>query len=102
MEHKSRDVGHEQNCIARHLYNKHLIWAEILGKQLRQQGPSKDVVLCKHLRKDAVWHDCSLEACNNKAKIRHSNIVENVFHTTENAKGNIRTNASINPCSTNA
>jgi hypothetical protein len=36
MEHKSRDVGHEQNCIARHLYNKHLRLEELLGKQLRQ------------------------------------------------------------------
>jgi hypothetical protein len=36
MEHKSRDVGHEQNCIARHMYNKHLRLAELLGKQLRQ------------------------------------------------------------------
>jgi hypothetical protein len=36
MEHKSRDVRHEQNCIARHLYNKHLRQAELLGKQLRQ------------------------------------------------------------------
>ena len=36
MEHKSRDVGHEQNYIARHLYNKHLRLTELLGKQLRQ------------------------------------------------------------------
>jgi hypothetical protein len=36
MEHKRRDVIHEQNFIARHLYNKHLRLEELLGKQLRQ------------------------------------------------------------------
>ena len=36
MEHKSRDASHEQNGIARHLYNKHLRLVELLGKQLRQ------------------------------------------------------------------
>jgi hypothetical protein len=102
IEHSSSDADHERNCIATHLYNKHLRLPELLGKQLRLSGPSKGVGLCKHLRKYAAWQACSLEARNNKAKITHSNMVENVFYPTENAKGNIRTNASINPPSTNA
>ena len=55
MEHKSRDTDHEQNCIARHLYNKHLRLAELLGKKLRLSGLSKGVGMCKHLRKYAAW-----------------------------------------------
>jgi hypothetical protein len=41
----------EQNCIATHLYNKHLGLLDLLGKHLRLSGPSKGVALCKHLRK---------------------------------------------------
>jgi hypothetical protein len=102
IDHSSNDVDHERNCVAMHLYNKHLRLAELLGKQLRLSGLSKGIGLCKHLRKYAVWQACSLEAHNNKEKIRHSNLVENVFYLAENAKGNIRTNASINLPSTNA
>jgi hypothetical protein len=92
----------ERNCIATHLYNKHLRLADLLGKHLRLSGPSKGVALCKHLRENAAWQACSLEPHNNKEKITHSNILENVFYLAKNAKGNIRTNASINPPSTNA
>jgi hypothetical protein len=77
----------KRNCIATHLYNKHLRLPNLLGK---------------HLRKNTVRQACSLEARNNKAKITHSNMLENVFYLAENAKGNIPTNASINPPSTNA
>jgi hypothetical protein len=77
IKHSSRDVDDEQNCIATHLYNNHLTLPELLGEQLRLSIPSKGVGLCKHLRKYAVWHACSLEARNNKEKITHSNMVEN-------------------------
>jgi hypothetical protein len=86
---RASDADHERNCIATHLYNNHLTLLELLGKQLRLSGPSKGIGLCKHLRKYAAWQTCSLEACNNKAKIRHSNMVENVFYPAENAKGDI-------------
>jgi hypothetical protein len=89
IKHLSNDVDHERNCIATHLYNNHLTLPELLGKQLRLSGLSKGVGLCKHLRKYAVWQTCSLEARNNKAKIRHSNMVENVFYPVENVKGDI-------------
>ena len=102
IEHSSNDVDHERNCIATHLYNNHLTLPDMLDKQLRLSGPLKGVGLCKHLRKYVMWQACSLEACNNKEKITHSNIVENVFYPAENAKGHIRTNASINQPSTNA
>jgi hypothetical protein len=92
----------ERNCIATHLYNKHLRLPDLLGKHLRLSEPSKGIALCKHLRKNAAWQACSLEARKNKAKITHSNMLENVFYLAENAKANIRTNASINPPSTNA
>jgi hypothetical protein len=102
IKHLSSDADHERNYIATHLYNNHLTLPEMLGKQLRLSGPSKGIGMCKHLRKYAAWKTCSIEARNNKAKIRHSNMVENVFYSTENAKGDIRTNARINPPSTNA
>jgi hypothetical protein len=69
----------ERNCIATHLYNKHLRLSDLLGKHLRLSGPSKGVALCKHLRKNAVWQAYSLEARKNKEKITHSNMLENVF-----------------------
>jgi hypothetical protein len=75
----------ERNCIPTHLYNKHLRLPELLGKHLRLSGPSKGLALFKHLRKNAAWQASSLEARNNKAKIRHSNMVDNVLKPTGNA-----------------
>jgi hypothetical protein len=89
IEHSSSDADHEHNCIATHLYNNHLTLPELLGKQLRLSGSSKGIGMCKNLRKYASWQTYSLEARNNKEKIRHSNMVENVFYPTKNAKGEI-------------
>ena len=75
----------ERNCIPMHLYNKHLRLPKLLGKHLRLSGPSKGLALYKHLRKNAVWQASSLKARNNKAKIRHSNMVDNVLKPTRNA-----------------
>ena len=69
----------ERNCIATHLYNKHLRLPDLLDKHLRLSEPSKGTSLCKYLRKNAVWQACSLEARKNKAKMTHSNMLENVF-----------------------
>jgi hypothetical protein len=68
-----------------HLYNKHLRLPELLGKHLRLSGPSKGLALFKHLRKNAAWQASSLEARNNKEKITHSNMVDNVLKPTGNA-----------------
>jgi len=75
----------ERNCIPTHLYNKHLRLPKLLGKHSRLSGPSKGLALFKHLRKNAAWQASSLEAHNNKEKIRHTNMVHNVFKLAENA-----------------
>ena len=75
----------ERNCIPTHLYNKHLRLPDLLGKHLTLSGPSKGLALYKNLRKNAAWQASSLEACNNKEKIRHTNIVDNLFKLAENA-----------------
>ena len=62
-----------------HLYNKHLRLPDLLGKDLRLSGLPKGLALYKHLRKNAAWQAYSLEARNNKTKITHTNMVDNVF-----------------------
>jgi hypothetical protein len=89
IEHSNSDDDNERNCIATHMYNNHLTLPDLLGGQLRLSGPLKGIGLCKHLRKYAAWQAYSLKSHNNKEKITHSNMVENVFYPTENAKGNI-------------